>query len=144
MKKSIFFFGALFIISSASLAQNADSTRLRGRLKQMSPSQRQELRKELRSKWDSLSPEQKEKVKTAYKQFFEKIDALRGKGKIVAPPPPPPPPPGEKEAIDKLSKVRDEQIRQALSAAQYKKYQEIENTLRPPAPPKRMPPPMNK
>ena len=92
----------------------------------------------------TLTAVQKEKVKTAYKQFFEKIDALRGKGKIVAPPPPPPPPPGEKEAIDKLSKVRDEQIRQALSAAQYKKYQEIENTLRPPAPPKRMPPPMNK
>ena len=76
MKKSIFFFGALFIISSASLAQNADSTRLRGRLKQMSPSQRQELRKELRSKWDSLSPEQKEKVKTGINQLKTKYDSL--------------------------------------------------------------------
>ncbi len=92
----------------------------------------------------TLTAVQKEKVKTAYKQFFDNMDQLRGKGKITSPPPPPPPPPGEKEAIDKLSKARDEQIRLALSAAQYKKYQEIEKTLHPPAPPKGMPPPMNK
>jgi hypothetical protein len=97
----------------------------------------EEIEKEI-----NLTVVQKEKVKTAYKQFFDNMDQLRGKGKIGAPPPPPPP--GEKEAIDKLSKARDEQIRQAFSEAQYKKYKEIEKTLHPPAPPNGMPPPVNK
>ena len=38
----------------------------------------------------TLSAVQKEKVKTAYKQFFDNMDQLRGKGKITAPPLPPP------------------------------------------------------
>lgn len=76
MKKSIVLFLGLCAFSLFASAQNADSTRLRGRIKQMSPAQRQELRKELRSKWDSLTPEQKEKVKTGIKQLKNKYDSL--------------------------------------------------------------------
>ncbi len=92
----------------------------------------------------TLTATQKEKVKAAYKDFFSSMDDLREKGKKngTPPPPPPPPPPGTREEMEKISKVRDEQIKMALNAAQFKKYQEIEKTLHPPAP--GGPPPMNK
>ena len=66
---------------------------------------------------------------------------------LIFPPLPPPPPPGKKEDIDKLVKVRDEQIRSVLQAAQYKKYLDLEKTMRPPMPgqdKKAAPPPVNK
>jgi hypothetical protein len=70
-------------------------------------------------------------VESAYKEFFVDMDKLRAKnGKTD----PPPPPPGSKEEVDKLSNMRDAKIKTALSEAQYKKYIEIESSLRPPRP----------
>lgn len=82
----------------------------------------------------TLTAVQKEKVKTAYRQFFESIEKLRDKDGKHQPPPPPPPPPADKAAVEKLSKERDEQIKKVLSASQFAKYTEIEKTMRPPAP----------
>ena len=99
------------------------------------------------SKGLNLSDAQKEKVNAAYKQFFSDMDKLREKNPNPSAPPPPPPPPGKKEDIDKLVKVRDEQIRSVLQAAQYKKYLDLEKTMRPPMPgqdKKAAPPPVNK
>lgn len=82
----------------------------------------------------SLTPAQKTKVESAYRDFFNSMEHLRkanGKPEM----PPPPPPPGKKEDVDKLVKARDAKIRSVLSDAQFKKYAEIEKTLRPPGPP---------
>lgn len=94
----------------------------------------------------TLTAAQKSKVETAYKDFFVEMDKLRSKnGNPSAPPPPPPPPPGKKEDVEKLTKARDAKIKTALSEAQFKKYSEIEKSLRPPrpgeAPGKQGPPP---
>ena len=82
------------------------------------------------SKEITLTAAQKAKVETAYKEFFAEMEKLRDKKE----PPPPPPPPVKKEDADRLSKVRDAKIKAALSEAQYKKYTEIEQSLRPPRP----------
>jgi len=98
------------------------------------------------SKELNLSDAQKEKINAAYKQFFTDMDKLREKNPNPLSPPPPPPP-GKKEDIDKLAKARDEQIRSVLNAAQYKKYLDLEKTMRPPMPgqdKKGVPPPVNK
>ncbi len=94
-----------------------------------------------------LTAAQKDKLAAAYKDFFAEIEKQRSKdGKPQ--PPPPPPPPVSKEVADKLSKVRDEKIKSVLSADQFKKYAEIEKTMRPPMPPgkpgEQKPPPPDK
>lgn len=94
----------------------------------------EKLNKELQ-----LTAAQKEKVTAAYKDFFSEMGKNKFKDKQ---PPPPPPPPVSKEIADKLSAERDAKIKQSLSADQFKKYVELEKTLRPkppgnpPAPPK--------
>jgi hypothetical protein len=91
----------------------------------------------------TLTADQKEKIKAAYRQFFESMEKLRGKdGKLQ--PPPPPPPPADKAAVEKLSKERDARIKNILSASQFSKYTEIEKTMRPPAPGKPGMPPAPK
>jgi Spy/CpxP family protein refolding chaperone len=84
----------------------------------------------------TLTAAQKTKVEAAYKDFFIEMEKLRKNNKDGKPemPPPPPPPPGKKEDVDKLAKARDAKIKAALSEVQYKKYSEIEQTLRPPRP----------
>ncbi|NCI51490.1 hypothetical protein GWC95_16290 [Sediminibacterium roseum] len=84
----------------------------------------------------ALTAAQKAKVETAYKDFFIEMDKLRKNNRNGRPemPPPPPLPPGKKEDVDKLVKARDAKIKAALTGAQYKKYSEIEQTLRPPRP----------
>jgi len=84
-----------------------------------------------------LTAVQKEKVLAAYKTFFADIEKNKSKN------PPPPPPPVSKEVADKLSKERDAKIKEVLSAEQFKKYVEVEKTLRP-KPPGNMPPPPDK
>ena len=49
----------------------------------------------------------------------------------------------QKEIADKLSAERDAKIKQILNADQYKKYVEIEKTLRPKPPGNQPPPPIN-
>ncbi len=82
-----------------------------------------------------LSAAQKEKVMAAYKTFFAAIEKNKPKGKDGKPlPPPPPPPPVSKEIADKLSAERDAKVKQSLTAEQYKKYVELEKTMRPQRP----------
>lgn len=81
----------------------------------------------------NLNASQKQKLTTAYKHFFTEMEKLRAKeGKPM--PPPPPPPPADKEAVDKLVKARDAQVKAALSTTQFQKYTELEKTMRPPGP----------
>jgi hypothetical protein len=95
----------------------------------------EKLEKELK-----LSAAQKEKLTAAYREFFSGMEKLhKTEGKPV--PPPPPPPPKNKEAVEKLTKARDAEIKSVLTAAQYQKYAEIEKTMRPPAPGGRPGPP---
>jgi hypothetical protein len=74
---------------------------------------------------------QKTAIAQAYKQFFTAADQLR---KDNPPPPPPPPDPKVKEAMDKLVKERDEQVKKVLTDAQYQKYKETAKKLQPPPP----------
>jgi hypothetical protein len=75
----------------------------------------------------ALRPEQKRKVIEAYGKFFDSIEKLRGGH-------PGPPPPDKREDIEKLAKTRDESIKKVLTDDQFKKYQEIEKTMRPGGP----------
>jgi len=92
------------------------------------------------SKELTLTADQKKKVEAAYKDFFAKADKLHEK----MPPPPPPPAPGNKAEMDKLSKDRDAEIQKSLSPEQFKKYADVEKTLRPNPPGNPPPPPSDK
>lgn len=113
-----------------------------------SPEERVKHVSEKMEKELKLNAAQKEKLTAAYKDFFAEIEKQRKKEGKPEQPPPPPPPPVSKEVADKLSKVRDEKIKSALSADQFKKYTEIEKTMRPPMPPgkpgEQKPPPADK
>lgn len=76
-----------------------------------------------------LNAAQKQKVVAAYKAFFADMD--KSKDGKPQQPPPPPPPSVSKEIADKLSAERDVKIKAALTADQYKKYVELEKTMRP-------------
>lgn len=82
----------------------------------------------------AMTPAQQTKVTAAYKDFFKAMDALQGKDGKQAAPPPPPPPPADKAAVDKLVKERDAKIKATLNAGQFKKYSELEKSMRPPRP----------
>jgi len=75
-----------------------------------------------------LSAKQQAVVNDAFKQFFAEADKLR-------PQAPPPPPPPDKAKIEPLAQKRDAAIKAVLTELQYKKYVEIEKTLRPQGPP---------
>jgi len=67
-----------------------------------------------------LDKTQKEKVSTAFKDFFVELD------KIATPPARP-----EKSKVDALAKTRDEKVKQVIPAALYAKYLELEKATRP-------------
>lgn len=74
---------------------------------------------------------QKSAIAAVYKTFFTAADKLR----IDNPPPPPPPPdPKVKEAMDKLVKERDENVKKILTAPQYEKYKKAVKKLQSPKP----------
>lgn len=81
-----------------------------------------------------LTAAQKMELESAYSEFFDGIEKLRSKEGKPAIPPLPPPPPVNREAAEKLSKVRDEKIKRVLSEEQYRQYSMIEKSLRPPGP----------
>jgi hypothetical protein len=124
MKKSFFL---LFSIAAtvSTMAQPPKPPTNEEKLKHVS----EKINKEI-----TLTAAQKAKIEAAYKEFFISMDKLRKDGKPEAPPPPPPPPPGKKEDVDKLVKARDAKIKSVLSESQYKKYAEVEKSLRPPRP----------
>jgi hypothetical protein len=70
-----------------------------------------------------LDKSQTEKVTAAFKDFFFELD------KNVTPPARP-----EKAKADALAKVRDEKVKQAIPAALYPKYLELEKATRPKGP----------
>lgn len=70
-----------------------------------------------------LDKTQKEKVSAAFNDFFVELD------KIATPPAMP-----EKTKVDALSKKRDEKVKQAIPAALYPKYLELEMATRPKGP----------
>lgn len=74
-----------------------------------------------------LSAKQQAVINDAFKQFFTEADKLR-------PQAPPPPPPPDKAKIEPLAKKRDAAIKAVLTDEQYKKYIEVEKTLRPQGP----------
>ncbi len=99
------------------------------------PSKAQRLKQvtEKINKEITLTAAQKTKLEAAYSEFFDGMEKLRAKeGKPAAPPPPPPP--VNREAAEKLSAARDAKIKTVLSETQYRKYAEIEKSLRPPGP----------
>ena len=79
-----------------------------------------------------LTESQQKEIELAFKSFFAAEDKLR---KENPPPPPPPPDPKVKEAMDKLVKERDEQVKKVLSEEQFKKYKEAADKMHPPGPP---------
>jgi hypothetical protein len=70
-----------------------------------------------------LDKTQTAKVSAAFKDFFVEID------KIATPPARP-----EKSKVDALAKKRDEKVKQAIPAALYPKYLELEKATRPKGP----------
>ncbi len=126
-KKWLMFFACAIMLTALATAQPQQPP------KPPSPEERLKHVSEKIGKEITLSAAQKAKVETAYKEFFAEMDKIRDKsGKKE--PPPPPPPPVSKEDADRLSKARDVKIKAALNEAQYKKYAEIEQSLRPPRP----------
>lgn len=122
-KKFVFLFSNAMLLMFYAMAQPPKPPSTAERLKHVS----EKINKEI-----TLSAAQKAKVEAAYKDFFADIEKLRSKNGKPEMPPPPPPPPGSKEEMDKLTKTRDAKIKAALTEAQYKKYAEIEKSLRPP------------
>lgn len=126
MKKNfIFLFSTSMLLALCVMAQPPQPPSAAERLKHVS----EKISKEI-----TLTPAQKTKVEAAYKDFFADIEKLRSKNGKPDMPPPPPPPPGSKEEMDKLTKARDAKIKAALTDAQYKKYTDVEKSLRPPRP----------
>jgi hypothetical protein len=92
------------------------------------PTPRQRLQQvfEALDKSLTLNTTQKQQVVAAYTAFFTDMEKHRGKDAAM-----PPPPPVPKAIADKLSGERDAKIKAALNEVQYKKYVELEKTLRP-------------
>ncbi|MEO8173592.1 MAG: hypothetical protein ABI581_10935 [Sediminibacterium sp.] len=124
-KKFLFLFSNVMLAMVCVMAQPPKPPSEADKLKHVS---------EKISKAITLTPAQKAKVESAYKEFFASMEKLRSKNGKPEMPPPPPPPPGSKEEMDKLTKARDTKIKAALTEVQYKKYAEIEKSLRPPRP----------
>jgi hypothetical protein len=94
----------------------------------------------LSKKIPSITATQLKKIDEAFISFFTNVDKVTGDA-----PPPRPNATDEKskkqmEQIKKYQKERDDKIQKILNAEQFKKFKEIEKSLRP-KPPGNMPPP---
>lgn len=78
-----------------------------------------------------LTTAQKTAIEKAFRDFFTAADKVK---KDNPPPPPPPPDPKVKEAMDKLVKERDQNVKKVLTDDQYSKYKEAVKKLHPPKP----------
>ena len=79
-----------------------------------------------------LNPSQQQKVKAAYGDFFKEMKKMHQKNGKPKEGPPPPPTEAEKAARKKMAASRDAKIKTVLTASQFKQYQELEKTMRPP------------
>ena len=88
----------------------------------------------------SLDALQQEKVEEAYAIFFAAMDQIHAKAlPELEEGPPPMPTEEEKIARKELAKIRDRKIENSLTDVQFKKYQELEKTMRPPQRPEAAP-----
>ena len=71
-----------------------------------------------------LDDTQKEKVNSAFNDFFTEMDKLVDKSTN-------PPTRPDKSKVDALAKIRDEKVTQAIPEALFNKYLELEKTTRP-------------
>jgi Spy/CpxP family protein refolding chaperone len=127
MKKQMLVVIAMLLIAGFAQAQPDQNGRPP---KPPTPEQRLKHVSEELNKQLTLTTAQKEKVLAAYKAFFADMEKNKSKD-AKQQPPPPPPPPVSKEIADKLSAERDAKVKAALTPEQYKKYVEIEKTMRP-------------
>jgi hypothetical protein len=137
MKKNIGFIAILLLMAGFGNAQSNENGQ---RQLPKPPTVEEQLKRvtaEL-NKHPDLTTAQKEKVLDAYKTFFTEIEKESKNGKPL--PPPPPPPPVSREVAEKLSKERDAKIKEVLTDEQYKKYVEIEKSMRPKRPCDEVPP----
>lgn len=79
-----------------------------------------------------LNASQQQKLKAAYGDFFKEMENMHQKNHPTQDGPPPPPTAAEIAARKKLAATRDAKVKAALNADQFKKYQELEKTMRPP------------
>jgi Spy/CpxP family protein refolding chaperone len=137
MKKQITLFSVCIMLAAAAHTQPPPNGN------HPKPPTKEERLKHVSEKFEkelNLDAAQKQKLTAAYKDFFAAMEKLRNKdGKPM--PPPPPPPPADREAVDKLVKARDAQVKAALNSTQFRKYTELEKTMRPPGPQGRPGPP---
>jgi Spy/CpxP family protein refolding chaperone len=126
MKKQTIILAAMLLIAGFVQAQSDQNGRPP---KRPTPEERLKHVSEELNKQLTLTTVQKEKVLAAYKAFF--TDMEKNKSKDAKKPSPPPPPPVSKEIADKLSAERDAKVEAALTPEQFKKYVEIEKTMRP-------------
>jgi len=71
-----------------------------------------------------LDSTQKEKVATAFNDFFSEVEKLIDKSSN-------PPTRPDRSKVDALAKIRDEKVKGVLSDEMYAKYLELEKTTRP-------------
>jgi hypothetical protein len=72
----------------------------------------------------NLDDTQKEKVNSAFNDFFTEMDKLVDKSTN-------PPTRPEKSKVDALAKIRDDKIKQSIPEALFTKYLELEKSTRP-------------
>ncbi|HQR94022.1 MAG: hypothetical protein B7Y15_11860 [Bacteroidetes bacterium 24-39-8] len=105
------------------------------------PEEQLKMATEKMNKELKLNASQQQKVKAAYGDFFKEMEKMHQKNHPPQDGPPPPPTEAEKAARKKLAASRDAKVKAALTADQFKKYQELEKTMQPP---KRQGPPPGK
>jgi len=119
MKTTMFIIGIAFLlIGSACFSQPGN-----GGMKPPSIEERLKMVDKEICQPLKLDKSQTEKVTAAFKDFFVELD------KTATPPARP-----EKAKADAFAKVRDEKVKQAIPAALYPKYLELEKAARPKGP----------
>jgi hypothetical protein len=126
-KKSFHFLAVCFFVAGTVTAQQEPP-------KPPTPEQKLQHVTERIDKAMTLTDAQKKVIREAYQSFFQSEETLRKKEGKPKMPPPPPPPPADKAAMDKLVQQRDAKIKSVLNADTYKKYLELERSMRPPRP----------
>ena len=124
--KKVILFSATVIIASMAIAQPPNGPR------PPKPEEQLKMATEKINKELQLNASQQQKLKAAYGDFFKEMEKMHQKNHPAQDGPPPPPTEAEKAARKKLAAARDVKIKAALSADQFKKYQELEKTMLPP------------
>jgi Spy/CpxP family protein refolding chaperone len=125
-KLLVLFTAQIFMMFSMALAQPPGGPR------PPKPEEQLKMATEKINKELKLNATQQQKVKAAYVDFFNEMDKMHQKNQPPHDGPPPPPTEAEQAARKKLEASRDAKVKDALFADQFKKYQELEKTMRPP------------